>query len=222
MKIEEIKSILYTPPRGIGDMMFSLPLLHSLRSAYQNAQIYVSIPRDKQNVLDLVGFLRTTNRYLPKPSEDPLARDRWQASVRGDTKEKYRLEKLIYDNYLSGEEFDLALIPKEFTIDGIECETQVCETHLRNEGIGEGSPHMVDRFLGFVDYLGIPKIMSFDLSIDPDKDVTLKSGLRFQSDKPYGVLNLGASLGKKVWSEKTHLHPAHRSECGYFHNSKKI
>src|SRR3989344_2342261 len=97
MENRDIKKILYTPPRGIGDVMFSLPLLHSLREAYPRAQIYVPMAKDKQNVLDLVGFLKRTERYLPKPSEDPLARERWQASVRGDTKEKYRLEKEIYD-----------------------------------------------------------------------------------------------------------------------------
>ncbi len=202
MKNEDIRRLLYTPPRGIGDMMFSLPLLHSLREAYPNAQIYVPIPRDKQNVLDLVGFLRTTNRYLPKPSQDLLARDRWQASVRGDTKEKYRLEKLIYEKYLKGEEFDLALIPKEFTIDGIDCNTQVCENDLRNAGIGQNSQHMVDRFLGFVDYLEVPRLMSFELAVNKDKDVTLSSGWKLESDKPYVVLNLGASLGRKVWSER--------------------
>ena len=135
MRNEEVKRVLYTPPRGIGDIMFSLPLLHSLRGAYPNAQIYVPIPKDKQNVLDLVGFLKTTSRYLPKPSQDSLARDRWQASVRGDTKEKYRLEKLIYEKYLKGEDFDLALIPKGFTIDNIGCDNQICEDDLRNEGI---------------------------------------------------------------------------------------
>ncbi len=202
MKSREVKRILYAPPRGIGDIMFSLPLLHSLRDAYPNTQIYVPIPEDKQNVLDLVGFLRTTNRYLPKPSQDSLARDRWQASVRGDTKEKYRLEKLIYEKYLKGESFDLALIPKGFTIDGINCDNQICEEDLRNAGISQNGSHMVDRFLGFVDYLRIPKIMSFDLDIDTERNATLSSGWELNSGKPYAVLNLGASLGRKVWNER--------------------
>lgn len=202
MKNKDVQRILYAPPRGIGDIIFSLPLLHSLRGAYPNAQIYVPIPEDKQNVLDLVGFLKTTNRYLPKPSQDSLARDRWQASVRGDTKEKYRLEKLIYEKYLNGEDFDLALIPKGFTIDGIDCDNQICEEDLRNAEINQNGIHMVDRFLGFVDYLGILKVMSFNLNIDTGRNATLSSGWELKSDKPYVVLNLGASLGRKVWSEK--------------------
>jgi len=202
MKPESVHKILYTPPRGIGDMIFSLPLLHSLREAYPQASIHVPMPRDKEGILRLIGFLKSTPRYLPKPSEDQLANERWQASVRGDTKEKYRLEKLIYEKYLDGQEFDLALIPKDFTIDSITCPEQVCERDLRNRGFSTDRKHMVDRVLGFVDYLEVPKVMSFDLAVDKQKDVTLNSGWRLQSNRPYVVLNLGASLGKKVWSDR--------------------
>lgn len=202
MKNHSIKRILYASPRGIGDIMFSLPLLHSLREAHPKAEIFVPIPKDKRNVLDLVGFLKTTNRYLPKPSEDILARERWQASVRGDTKEKYRLEKLIYEKYLAGEEFDLALIPKNFVIDDIDCPMQVCDEDLRKRGMNIDGKHMVDRFLSFADYLAIQKNMNFDLDIDKKADTTLTSGWKIDSKKPYIVLNLGASLDRKVWSEQ--------------------
>ncbi len=202
MKSEDVKKILYTLPRGIGDMMFSLPLLHSLREAYPQAGIYVPIPKDKRHVLDLVGFLKTTQRYLPKPSEDSLARDRWQASVNDDTREKYRLEKLIYEKYLDREEFDLALVPRDFIIDSIDCPTQVCETDLRKVGIDTSEGHMVDRFLRFVDYLGIKRKMCFDLDVDREKETTLTSGWNVESDNPYVVLNFGASLGRKVWCDK--------------------
>ena len=205
---EDIKRILYAPPRGIGDMMFSLPLLHSLREAYPNAEIRVPIPKDKKDVLDLVGFLRRTQRYLPKPSEDPLARDRWQASVRGDTKEKYRLEKLIYETYLKDEEFDLALIPKDFTIDRIDCPVQICERDLRAKGIDANGKHMVERFLGFANYLGIKRKICFDLGFDKREETTLNSGWRIESDKPYVVLNLGASLGRKIWSDQGYIETA--------------
>jgi ADP-heptose:LPS heptosyltransferase len=202
MENKDVRKILYAPPRGIGDMMFSLPLLHSLREAYPRAGIYTPVPKDKKNVVDLVGFLKTTPRWLPKPSEDSLARDRWQASVNGDTHEKYRLEKLIYEKYLNGEEFDLALIPKDFTIDSIDCPMQVCERDLRKAGIDTNRGHMVDRFLGLADYLGIKRKMCFDLDVDREKGTTLTSGWDVESDKPYVVLNLGASLGRKVWSDK--------------------
>jgi len=203
-----LRKILYVPPRGIGDMIFSLPLVHSLREAYPRADIHIPIPKDKRNVLDLVGFLKATQRYLPKPSDDPLARERWQASVRCDTKEKYRLEKLIFEKYLDGEEFDLALIPKDFTIDGIDCPVQVCERDLRARGIDINGGHMVDRFLGFADYLGIRKKLCFDLDFDREKETTLTSGWKIESDKPYVVLNLGASLDRKVWSDSGYIETA--------------
>jgi len=202
MKPNDIKRILYTAPRGIGDLMFSLPLLHSLREAYPQSEIFVPIPKDKTNVLELVGFLNTTKRFMPKPSDDSLARDRWQASVRGDVKEKYRLEKLIYEKYLAGEEFDLALIPKDFTIGNIRCPTQICEQDLRNAGIVIDGVHMVDRFLGFADFLRINKRLCFDLDVDKEDETRLTSGWKIESDKPYVVLNLGASSSRKVWSDR--------------------
>ena len=70
MKIPQKSKILYTSPRGIGDVMFSLPLLHSLRKAYPEATIYLPIPRDKVDALGLVGFVQRTPRFMPKPSED--------------------------------------------------------------------------------------------------------------------------------------------------------
>ena len=201
MQNSTIRKILYTPPRGIGDLIFSLPLLHSLRQAYPEAAIYVSIPKDKKNIVDLIGFLETTLDYLPKPYDDPLAAQRWDASAREDTEEKYRLEKLIYEKYLLGEEYDLAIIPKNFHINTILCNAQISEEDLRKKGIETKDIHMVDRFLKFADYLGIEKHLSFELKI-PEGDVTLNSGWKFTSSKPYVVLNLGASLGKKTWTNK--------------------
>jgi len=201
VKNREVRRILYVPPRGIGDIMFSMPLLHSLRVAYPQAEIYVPITRDKQMALDLVGFVNPTNRFLPKPADDFLAAERWQASLNGDKTEKFRLEKLIYEKYLAGEQFDIALIPKDFTIDAIGCPRQVCSRDVKKAGIIRASNHMVDGFLAFADYLGIPKNICFDLDIDIRRNVALSSGWELKSDKPYVVLNLGASLGRKVWSE---------------------
>ncbi len=202
MKDINVRKILYTPPRGIGDIMFSLPLLHSLRNAYPRAQIYVPIPKDKKNVIELVGFLEQTPRYLPKPGEDNLAMERWQASVRCDTKEKYRLERLIYEKYLYGEDYDLALIPKDFKIRAIDCPIQVNEEDLRRRGIKTNDVHMVDRFLGFTDYLEIKKFLCFELGIGKDKEISLNSRWKIESGNPYVVLNLGASLGRKIWSDQ--------------------
>jgi ADP-heptose:LPS heptosyltransferase len=200
--------ILYTPPRGIGDMIFSLPLLNSLKQAYPNAKILIPIPKDKQEILDLVGFAEKTLQYLPKPSEDPLAMQRWQASGSGNTTERYRLEKLIYEKYLKGEKFDLAIIPKNFTLENISCPLQISENDINKSGTDTKEIHMVDRFLSFADYLGIKRKMCFDLLIDKNKRATLNSGDEFLTKKPYIVFNLGASLNKKIWSEKGYIETA--------------
>lgn len=200
--MSQVKKILYTPPRGIGDIMFSLPLLHSLRSAYPQAKIFIPIARDKQEALDLVGFVDRADRYLPKPSEDPLAALRWQASLDGDKKEKYRLEKKIFDKYLAGEQFDLAIIPKDFRIDSISCGKQISASDLKNSGIQPESEHMVDGFLAFADYLNVPKVNSFELGVDLQKRLTLTSGMRLDVGKPYIVINMGASTDKKCWTQR--------------------
>ena len=197
MKIPQKSKILYTSPRGIGDVMFSLPLLHSLRKAYPEATIYLPIPRDKVDALGLVGFVQRTPRFMPKPSEDTLARERWAASANGDTAEKYRLEKLIFDKYLAGESYDLALVPKNFRIDSISCPEQINDEDLAkscNAGF-----HMVDRFLGFARHLGIEEVLSFELGFNLNDEIKLNSGWNISTQEPYIVLNLGASLDKKTW-----------------------
>lgn len=203
-----VRKILYTAPRGVGDVMFSLPLVHSLRKAYPGAQIFVPVTKDKEKVLQLVGFLEGSQRYLPKPSDDLLASQRWQASVDGDSREKYRLEKLIYEKYLDGEEYDLAIIPKNFHIGSIDCPTQVSETDLVRGGFNADGLHMVDRFARFADYLGIKKEMCFDLGFDKGADITLDSGRKVEADQPYVVLNLGASLSRKTWTPEGYAETA--------------
>ncbi len=194
------KRILYTPPRGIGDMVFSLPLLHSLHAAYPEAEIVVPLPGDKQEMIDLVGFIKNSKKGLPKPRDDPLARARWEASARGDKEEKYRLEKLIYENYLAGEKFDLALVPKDFSIDSIDCPMQVNENHLNTTNSDCSGMHMVDRFLGFAKYLGIARKDSFALAVDLNLPSFLhSSGRLLFFSFPYVVFNLGSSLDKKMW-----------------------
>lgn len=199
MKSKSIKSILYTPPRGIGDMMFSLPLLHSLKEAYSESEIYLSIPKDKKEVLDLIGFVKPTLNFLPKPSDDSLAAERWIASQNGDTLRKYELERLIYEKYLCGS-FDLAIIPKNFKIESIDCKTQINDTDVLKKLGKLDNLHMVERFSRFADYLEIKRVNSFELDFDKDEPATLKDGSDLNL-RDYIVLNLDASSPQKVWSQ---------------------
>ena len=196
--------ILYTPPRGLGDMIFSLPLLHSLKNAYPDSQIYVPIPDDdvKKQILNLIGFIRPTPRYLPLPNQDPLASERRKASIARDTKKKYYFEKLIFDKYLNGESYDLSLVPKTFRIDTINCDTQVTELDLKRNGFNKKELHMVDRFLEFANYLGIERVLSFELDFDKTKIPVLLSGRQIKNDRPYILFSLGASTEDRKWTSK--------------------
>lgn len=194
--------ILYTPPRGLGDMIFSLPLLHSLNYAYPGVKIYVPIPNEESKVemFNLVGFLKKPKKCLPLPYQDSLARQRWQASSSGNRQEKNRLEKLIFEKYLAGETFDLALIPKPFTIDTISCSKQITEDDLKQSGLQIPDMHMVDRFLCLAKYLGIPIVKNFTLDFNKNSATRLISGQKVDTTNPYLVMLLGTSLGKKKWT----------------------
>ena len=195
------KRILYTPPRGIGDFMFSLPLLHSLKHKFPNAEIFSPIPRDKQGALNLIGFVKKTQKFLPKPSDDPLAAKRWEASKSGNVTKKYKIEKQIYEKYLHGENFDLALIPKNFHINSISCDTQISDLDLQQANLQTNGIHMVDRFLKFAEYLGIEKEMCFDLNLNKTDPAMNTHGDYINIKNPYIILSLDGSTNKKIWTQ---------------------
>lgn len=198
---KNIGRILYVPPRGIGDLVFSLPLLHSLHSALPLAAIEISIPkRDSiKQMMDLIGFVGPADAYLPTPSEDPLAEERWKASQAGDNKRKYAAEKAIFEKYLAGKSYDLALVAKPFRISGLDC-LQVSRKDLETMGFDWKNAHMVDGFSAFATYIGIPVIQSFNLDIDRAAKVKLSDGSAPGIKSPYVIFNLGASANKRKWN----------------------
>jgi ADP-heptose:LPS heptosyltransferase len=198
-----IKKILYAAPRGLGDMVFSLPLLHSLRMAFPHCEIYIPIHNSpvKQQMLALIGFTRATPNHLPRSFEDPIARKRLHASRSGNRSEKVRFESQILAKYLAGERYDLAIIPKPFTIETLDCDRQISELELTGAGL-DLNVHMVERFLLFATYLGIAPEMDFTLAFDGEKDPVLASGWRIGSDKHFVVINLSASQANKKWTAR--------------------
>ncbi|VVB80007.1 Glycosyltransferase family 9 (heptosyltransferase) [uncultured archaeon] len=194
-----VGKILYVPPRGIGDLVFSLPLLHSLHDAMPLADIEIPIP-DRVSVkqmIDLIGFVKPCGVFLPKPSEDPLADERWVAAKAGDSKKRYAAEKKIFEKYLSGS-YDLAVVAKPFKIDSIQA-TQVSRNELRAMGFDWKKAHMVDGFSAFATYLGIPSSNSFNLVFDRSTDVKLSDGSIPRVGSRYVIFNLGASDSAKKW-----------------------
>jgi ADP-heptose:LPS heptosyltransferase len=196
--------ILYVPPRGIGDLIFSLPLLHSLRNAFPETEIYVPAVDEvsRKQMHSLVGFIKRTQRNLPMPGQDALAGQRLKAKEEGDAERKYLLEKQIFDKYLAGEHFDFALIPKPFRIDTIRCRNQITESELKASGLQKSGMHMVDRFLAFAKYIGIPVTMGFELVYDKSQKPVLLSGNPIETKRPYAVFNLGASASDKRWTAR--------------------
>ncbi|MBN2052339.1 glycosyltransferase family 9 protein [Candidatus Woesearchaeota archaeon] len=205
--MNQIKKILYTPPRGIGDMVFSIPLLHTLHDAFPGAIIEIPIPNRQplRDLMRMVGsYVRECDVHLPKPSQDPLAYARWQASVNGDPKKKFECEKKIFDKYLVGRSYDLVIVPKQFTIDTIVTAKQVSKLDTQKAGLDAGSLHMVDGFMAFADLLGIPKNLSFDLAIDYKKQPVLMNGTPIGPRSNYVIINLGASDAKKKCKPETY------------------
>ncbi len=203
----ENHKILYIPPRGIGDLVFSLPLLHSIRSALMPpAEIEIPIPNREslKQMLNLIGFVKPCDIFLPTPSEDRLARERWEASQAGDSKGKYAAEKKIFDKYLAGKSYDLGIIAKPFKISSINA-LQISRKNLEEMNFDWKKAHMVDGFLAFATYMGIPPIERFDLNFDRNSEVRLANGNSPQIDKPYVIFNLGASDNARKWGSEKYV-----------------
>lgn len=198
---EKKKRILYVPPRGIGDLMFSLPLLHSLNSAYKNSEIEVAIPNREslKQVLEMTGFAKPAEVYLPTPKDDPLAHQRYLASKARDHRAKESYEKLIYDKYFAGLEYDLVILPKRFKIRSLKPCEQVNREDILKKGLDYHTVHEVDGFLYFADVLNIPKKNSFELEFGKDKQVQTIRGRELILPQNYVVFNLGASSEERKW-----------------------
>ena len=198
--------ILYLPPRGIGDLVFSLPLLHSLHSALPLTEIEIPIPNRPalKQIIDLIGFIKYSDIYLPKPSEDAFANERWKAAQRGDNRAKYVAEKKIFDKYLAGRSYDLAIVAKPFKLDSINS-MQVSRTDLETMGFDWKKAHMVDGFLAFANFLGILAINCFDLQFDKNSPVCLEDKTKPKIDSPYVIFNLGSSDIKKSWAPEKYV-----------------
>lgn len=192
--------ILYVPPRGIGDLVFSLPLLHSLHGAFPTAQIEIPIPDREalKQMIDLIGFVKPSEVFLPKPSDDPLAAERWAASQAGNSERRYAAEKRIFEKYLAGRSYDLAIVAKPFAIQSVKS-PQITRKDLELTGFDWKKAHMVDGFSAFASCMGIPVSDKFDLMFDRNADLKLSTGASLHLDAPYVVFNLGASGNNRKW-----------------------
>lgn len=89
-----------------------------------------------------------------------------------DFPEKYKLEeekrrefeREMYEYYLGGEKYDLAIVLRKFNLKGINCKENLNLNDLEKVE----REHVVDRNLRFADILGIPKRHDFRLNVGKD------------------------------------------------------
>lgn len=205
--------ILFIPQRGIGDLIHSLPLIHSLRQAYKNSKLIIPVVdrTQKESYRSLGHLLEGIVTFLEKPIYEDLELKR-EALYRGeDFKDKYtfesprrqKFEEELYRKSLSGERYDLAIVIRKFRIYLPSCKNQITlEDLAKEEGI-----HLVDRNLKFADCLGIPKLLNFGLNISRDsiKDV-YGNDLSLPENSVVLILNAGRT--SKEWTKKGNLEVA--------------
>ncbi|MEK6927918.1 MAG: glycosyltransferase family 9 protein [Nanoarchaeota archaeon] len=188
--------ILCLPQRGIGDLIFFLPLLHSLHSSFPASEIF--IPSTSQGtpyfqLINLIGFLSKTPKFLPNVSQDEFELHRQIAFRECKGKLKREYEHKIYEKYLQGEQYDLLINSRSNRVESVLCASQVTRKDVE-ESYPFHRKHMVDRFLFYADYLGIPRVVSFKLDLTR-QDLTDES-IRGE----YVIFNLGGSVKEKKWS----------------------
>jgi len=163
--------ILCVPQRGIGDLVHTLPLIHSLRAAFRESKIVIPVvdkrqENDSQEMENLFeGILSFSYRQI---NED-LEKRRLELYKSKDFPERYSLEadkrlvfeKEMYDYYLDGEEYSLAVVLRKFRIENLNCPVQLT---LHNLDRVERE-HIVDRNLRFMDVLKKPKLLDFSFGI---------------------------------------------------------
>ena len=180
-----MRKILFIPQRGIGDLIHTLPLMNSIKEGISDSEILIPIV-DKRQEGDSYSFGKLFNGILKfdyKKINSSLEEKRISLYRIKDFPEKYKLEeekrrefeKEMYEYYLDGEKYDLAIVLRKFNLQGINCKDNLNLNDLERME----REHVVDRNLRFVDILGIPKKYDFQLNIgknisdNPSKNVLL-------------------------------------------------
>jgi len=201
-----VEKILFTPHRGIGDLIHSLPLIHSLRSVYPKHKIIIPIVDSQQKIAskDLKPLVGKYVLFSNKSLNNEIDSER-KLLYRGvDFLNKYKVdfekrnnfENKLYNFYLKGEEYSIAVTPRFFKIDTIKAEKQYTLNDLKEiRGI-----HMVDRYLKFAEVLGIPKKISFELGVDWKKRIENYKKEKVKLPDNYILLLLSAGRETKRWT----------------------
>jgi len=169
-----MKRILFIPQRGIGDLIHSLPLMNSINKGISDSEIIITIVDKRQEEYNhpFGNLFKGIAKFSYKKIDNSLEEKRISLYRTKDFPEKYKLEeekrrefeKEMYEYYLDGEKYDLAIVLRKFNLQGINCKENLNLNDLeRIEG-----EHVVDRNLRFTDILGIPKKYDFRLNVEKD------------------------------------------------------
>ncbi len=211
--------ILYAPQIGIGDLVFSIPLLHSLRKAYPNYELTVPIVSSEQKLAskslknlfkNLVTFYYASiNEELDKERREIYRSTDYEDKFIDEFEKRKKFEKKVFEFYLKNENFSIAILPRRFKIDSIVCQNQINLEDLPYVS----KSHMVERNLKFADYLGIEKIMSFELNLDINKGVKNNKGDIIKLPEKLVTIILSAGRPRKKWDLKNY-----QSVCDFIQN----
>ncbi|OIO43245.1 hypothetical protein COU56_01555 [Candidatus Pacearchaeota archaeon CG10_big_fil_rev_8_21_14_0_10_31_9] len=200
--------ILCVPQRGIGDFVHTLPLIHSLRNAFKDCEIVIPVVdrRQEKDSRSLEKLCTGIVSFSYKPIDDDIEAKRISLYRGKDFPERYKLEakertqfeREMYEHYLNGAEYDLAIILRNFYIDTLSCPNQFSLRNIQKRN----HDHVVDRNLRFAEILGIQKL--FDFTLNKDKDELLENHFGETIDLPlnYMVFILGAGRLDKKWTEQ--------------------
>lgn len=92
----------------------------------------------------------------------------------------------MYEYYLKGEKYDLAIILRKFNLSNINCKQQFNLNYLQKKE----KEHVVDRNLRFADILNTPKKYSFRLNSDKEEFIK----------KSYIIFVLNSGRTNKKWT----------------------
>jgi len=167
-----MKKILLIPQRGIGDLIHTLPLINSIRVGISNSEILIPVVDDRQeeSIRSFGSLFDRIVKFDYKDIDKSLEEKRILLYRTKDFPKKYKLdeekrrefEKEMYEYYLKGDKYDLAIVLRTFNLEGIDCKENLNLSDLERVE----KEHVVDRNLRFGDILGIPKKYDFRLNIE--------------------------------------------------------
>ncbi|MEK6812783.1 MAG: hypothetical protein AABX86_01570, partial [Nanoarchaeota archaeon] len=200
-----VQRILYVPKLGLGDLIFSIPLIRSLQAAYPQAGIFIPINDDstKKELLKKLNCKSVADENKSYPAEQRfIAKEHWTSLQESRSllshDRFYRREKRVLERYLQGLSYDYILLTSPITLQGVHGE-QLSVRDIRTTFPQSEDMHIADQLLCFAQLLGIPLKKEYNIDVEELRHIQLYHAERLKYDKPYIVLHVGPSIESKLW-----------------------